>query len=429
LSQTKHTLLCGINYRNADVSLRDALGFGEIELQASLAAFLKIPDIEEVIILSTCNRTEIYASVAKPREFKQEICAVWANLKGLPADKVLEISYYFAHEKAVEHLFRVTGSLDSLIVGEDQILAQVKNAARLATEMKTTGLLLNALFQRALQTGKKIRTETNINQGAVSISFAAVELCKKVLENLNQARAGIIGTGEMGALAARYLAQAGVRDFLFINRSLESVQQLAHEFDGEVCLLKDFGPQIKDLDVLISCTAAPTYVLSKSVVESAIKSARIKNRILIDIAAPRDIEPTVADLDGIYLFSIDDLKQVVDENLAKRQEAVQQAEIIIKQELQEFYKWYTTIGLTSLIQQFREHTEAISKDELEKIRHLFDDAQYQIAEEFRRGLVAKLLHSPSVGIRSLAEKGYASEAALFLDLMVSNFRSKGSANE
>ena len=415
-SVVKHNCLIGVNHRTCPVEVRDKLRFEESEISSSIEVLLSQEYVSEVVLLSTCNRIEIYlVSKEEPKTFHTKLLQLWSELKGVPVKDFEKKSYFYSHGDAVNHLFRVASSLDSLVVGEGQILGQLKESYFLSNEHNGTHFYLNHLFQAAISLGKRVRSETSINEGAVSISFAAVELCKKVIGDLKHSKVGIIGTGEMGELTASNLQGAGVNNFYFINRSVNNAQQLASKFNGEVFGLDEIDSILPKLDIVISSTAAPGFILHKDQVNKALKKRSGNLMILVDIAAPRDLHPDIGDLTEAFLFSIDDLKEVVQENQSKRRESSSKAERIIREEIENFEKWYASLNVIPTVKMLRSHVHDLVHVEVEKLKYKVSEEEFQKIEAFANSITSKLLHAPTTAIKDLNEAGDGKQAVYFLN--------------
>jgi glutamyl-tRNA reductase len=417
-----HNLVLGVNHLSADVHLRDALKITDLNLKEATQSLLQTRGIHEAVIISTCNRTEIYCAVADII-CKEEILNWWFNYCKIDLaelEKYRSHIFMLEHSHAVQHLFRVVCSLDSLVVGEGQILGQVRDSYIKSAELRSTGLYTHHLFQQAISLGKRVRTETHINEGAVSISLAAVELCKKVWGDLSKSRVGIIGTGEMGVLAALHLQNAGVQNFDFINRNTDNAQKSATRFGAKVWALDRLDEVLPQLDVIISCTAAPHPVLFAQHLELSQKN-RKKNQIFVDIAAPSDIDVGAYQVRGCYVFNIDDLKQVVEDNRSKRLESVQEAEKILAEELASFADWYHSLEVIPVIRDIKESMSDLI--ELELNRYKLTGAERTQAEEILRSFANKVMHRPLTGLRLLGEEGLAKEGSFYAKkLFLSPFR-------
>jgi glutamyl-tRNA reductase len=342
---------------------------------------------------------------------------LWGDRKGVSEDEIRNHSYFHAQGEAVRHLFRVIGSLDSLVLGEMQIFGQIKEAYRLAAENRWVDFHLNHLFQTGIRVGKRIRTETSINEGAVSISYAAVELAKKVLGDLDGKVVGVVGAGEMGELAAQHLHKAGARKFIFFNRSLGTAEQLAVAFGGEVCVLADLGTRLAQCDILVSATGAPEIIITRAQVQEATRHRHGRPLFLIDIAAPRDIDPAAGEVYNTFLFTIDDLKNVVNENVSLRQSASHLAMQIIGEEVSRMEAWLQSLEIVPTIRNLREKYHLMAEREIEKWASGQPDETRRQLEALGRSLLNKFLHHPTTRLKLLGERGEGKRASYFAGLL------------
>ena len=412
-----HAFVLGANHLTASVSLRDRLLFTEEELPEFCRALLQIPGMREAVVLSTCNRSEIYGISDQPALSRPLIEKLWGAAKGVSEDEFRNHGYFHSQGDSVRHLFRVIGSLDSMVLGEMQIFGQIKDAYRVAVEQRCVDFYLNHLFQAGIRVGKRIRSETAIHEGAVSISYAAVELAKKVLGDLKGKTVGVVGAGEMGELAALHLHKAGAAKFVFFNRTLATAEKLAADFGGEPCLLAELGKRMAQCDILISATGAPDIVISKAQVQEAARHRGGRPIFLIDIAAPRDIDPEAGKVSNAFLFTIDDLKNVVDENVALRKEASRQALAIIDDEASKVDGWFKGLDIVPTIRTLREKYNAIVEKEIEKWAAGQSEETRRQLESLGRSLLNKFLHHPTTRLKALGERGDGKRASYFAGLL------------
>jgi glutamyl-tRNA reductase len=374
------------------------------------------------MILSTCNRVEIYAAA---REIENAILDLKHFLSRYHALSLKEFEknlYSFAGEEAVKHIFRVASSLDSMVVGEPQILGQIKSAYNIAVESKTSGLILHRLLHRAFHVAKRVRTETKIGDRAVSVSFVAVELAKKIFETLEKKTVLLIGAGEMCELAARYLVSGGVEKVLVTNRTYERAVALAQEFKGEAIPFDEIGQGLKKADIVISATDSPQYLIHHDQVTKVIKDRKNRPIFFIDIADPRNIEPSVGDIENVYLYNIDDLKKVADENIKDRGKEAQKAEAIVQEEVIKFVNWYHSLEVTPTIVALRKKFEEIGKKELEKTLSLhpdMSDKEKKSLEALTSAILNKILHTPSTLLKQSNDEAMAD---LYLDTLRTLFQ-------
>lgn len=398
-------LALGLNHKTAPVEIRERITFGPDIIAGALRSLGEHPAVEESVILSTCNRTEIYCTL---NEEDHAPIADWiSNFHGLSRGRVSPYLYSHLDEDAVRHLLRVSCGLDSLVLGEPQILGQVKAAFQTATDAGTTHKILSKLFQHSFSAAKHIRTDTAIGNSPVSVAFAAVSLAKQIFSDLSEQTALLIGAGETIDLAARHLNQNGVGRIIVANRTVEKAHTLAAQFEGYAIALTELSSHLAEADIVISSTASPLPVLGKGTVESALKERKHRPIFMVDIAVPRDIEPEVADLSDIYLYSVDDLQEVIQENMRSRQEAAEQAEEIIQRYVGEYMGWLRSLDAVELIQDYRCHAEQLRDEVLRKaIQQLHKGKSPQEAMQFlARTLTNKLLHTPSSQLRQAGFNG------------------------
>jgi glutamyl-tRNA reductase len=393
--------ILGINHKTAPVALREKVAFSEDRLVAALRALHQENGIAEVVILSTCNRTEVYwTGLASGAELTQWL----ENHHGNNLDLASSL-YIHQESRAVEHAFRVASGLDSMVLGEAQILGQLKDAYRAAAELGSTGPVLNKLFQAAFSAAKRVRSETRIGANAVSLAGATVSLARRVYSNLSAHTTLMIGAGEMNALTARHFVSAGVKRLVIANRTLSRAQTLAAELHGHAVSLDDLDKELADADIVIACTASPTPLVTKRAAEAAIRARRRRPIFMVDMAVPRDIEPDVAELEDVYLFSIDDLQQLVDENLQQRELAAGGARLLIDEEVARFLAESRVQDAGPAIRLMREQAEAIRQQTLEQARRMLGAGRphEEVIEYLANTLMNRLLHGPTQALRRAAE--------------------------
>ena len=394
----------GINHKTAPLDLRERLAFTPQSLPEALSSLKKLSHIEEASILSTCNRTELYCVTSEDND--QKIIEWFSNFHGLDTDLIREHLYVHAHEATIRHAMEVASGLDSMVLGEPQIAGQMKNAYALANEHGTIGQLLGKLYQRAFAVSKQVRTDTDIGSSPVSVAFAAVSLAKQIFGDLKQTTVLLVGAGETIELATRHLHSQGVGNIIIANRSVERAQKLAGEFNGQAISLQHIGEHLHRSDIVISSTASPLPIIGKGTVERALKQRKHQPIFMVDLAVPRDIEPEVSELDDIYLYSVDDLQSVIEENMENRQQAAQQASEIIDVQVQHFLQWQRSLGSVDVIAQIRQSTQEISNEVLKKAKKQL--AAGQSAEEaldfLAHTLTNKFLHQPSTKLRQASQE-------------------------
>lgn len=392
-------MVLGLNHRTAPVKIREKFSVLQEKIMMVLANLDEVVDLREAVVLSTCNRSEVYAVVEKPGELLPVI-KVWHWLTGVLLDEAFITSYTYNYwgRECVEHLLRVSASLDSLIIGEGQILSQVKHAYAIALENGGTDTMLNLLFHRAIATGKRVRTETKIAYSAVSVSYAAVELARKTLGHVDGCRVLLFGAGKMAELTAMHLLSQGAPQLFVANHHLEKAEALAARFLGQAVPWTQAYEIMKEMDIIITSTGAPHYVISPREMSKALAHrASGRQLVLIDIAVPRDVDPAVGDLPGIKLFNIDDLESVVDDNLQHRRQEAVAAEKIVAEETAALLDRYQYLPMQPVMCRLSEKAELIRRVELKralrKLRDLSDD-DIHVVENMTKMLVRKLLREP-----------------------------------
>jgi len=395
----------GLNHKTAPVEIRERLAFGPDIIAGALRSLTAHPAVEEAVILSTCNRTEAYCSLSHE---DHEPLADWLSaFHGIDGDRVTPYLYSHFGADAIKHLLRVSCGLDSLVLGEPQILGQVKTAFQTATDAGATGKLLSKLFQLAFSSAKQIRTDTAIGNSPVSVAFAAVSLAKQIFSDLSEQTALLIGAGETIELAARHLSQNGIGRVIVANRTVEKAHTLASQFDGYAIALTELGSHLAEADVVISSTASPLPVLGKGAVERALKERRHRPIFMVDIAVPRDIEPEVADLSDIYLYTVDDLEEVIQENMRSREEAAKQAEEIIDHYVGDYLGWMRSLDAVELIQDYRTYAEGLRDEVIDKALQQIKKGKSpeEVLKFLAHTLTNKLLHTPSAQMRKAGFNG------------------------
>lgn len=390
--------MLGLNHRTAPVEIREKFSIPQDRIVAALEQLEEAEGLSEAVVLSTCNRSEIYAVVDEDWNLAA-VSNLWEQLTGMELSEQLLADYAYAYwgRKCIEHLLRVSASLDSLVLGEGQILSQVKHAYATALEHGATDTILNLLFNRAIAAGKRVRTETRIAYSAVSVSYAAVELAKKVLGTIADKRVLLFGAGKMAELTATHLLSQGAPALYVANHHLEKAQALAERFRGRAVAWNNVYDIMKNIDIIITSTGAPHYVIREPEMVKAAKERFGRPLVLIDIAVPRDVDPEVADLPNIDLFNIDDLESVVDDNLQHRQQEAIEAEAIVKAEVTALVERYQYLSMQPVMYQLSEKAEYIRQMELKravrKLRDLSED-ELKVVENMTKMLVRKLLREP-----------------------------------
>ncbi|MET0984798.1 MAG: glutamyl-tRNA reductase [Steroidobacteraceae bacterium] len=418
-------LVIGINHRTAPVEIREKIVFGGPELPTALRELSRIAGVRESAILSTCNRTELYCYTDETDPPLVHWLLQWHKVDPHELEGCV---YQYKGQAAVQHAFAVASGLDSMILGEPQILGQLKDAYRAALQERCTGPLLNRLFQASFSVAKRIRTETRIGANAVSVASAAVSLAHTVFDNFAQHTALLIGAGETIALAARHLRGQGLQRMIVANRTLERAQELAREFDGYAITLDTLATHLPDADIIVSSTASPVPVLTRAVVREALRARKRRPMFMVDIAVPRDIEASVAELEDIYLFTIDDLERVVTTNQQARRHAANDAEQLLAAAVDHFQQQLRTLDAAPTIRHLRDEGERVRAQTLQQAqRMLASGREPQVVLEFLAStLTNRLLHFPSQRLRDAAEQRDAELIAAARVLFALEARTKDS---
>ena len=405
-----HLTLVGLSHKTAPIEIREKLTFPAHRQAEALSALTSGTDVAEALILSTCNRTEIYVVSASEDAGVDSVIDFACEFHELDRHELARYLYVVQGEAVVRHLFRVVASLDSMVIGEAQILGQVKEAYDHACTNGQAGRIFHRLFRQSFEVGKRVRTETAIGESAVSISYAAVELAKKVFDTLEGRTILVVGAGKMSELTAKHLVSQGVRSVLVANRTYDRAVELAERFEGEAIRYEDLFTRMHDADIVISSTGAPGFVITKDAVAPAMRGRR-SPLFFIDIAVPRDVDPAVNDLANVFVYDIDDLGGVVESNLEERMREAKQAEVIIGEEIDEFERWIDGMEVVPTIAAIRANAEVMRVDELAKaIKRLGDLSEKELAtiEMLSQSIVNRMLHAPTAVLKaSAAEKdGY-----------------------
>ncbi|MTD26171.1 glutamyl-tRNA reductase [Erwinia sorbitola] len=400
-------LALGINHKTAPVALRERVTFSPDTLQQALNSLLAQPLVQGGVVLSTCNRTELYLSVEQQENLQEQLVAWLCDYHQLSVEEVHKSLYWHHDNDAVSHLMRVASGLDSLVLGEPQILGQVKKAFADSQRGHSLSSELERMFQKSFSVAKRVRTETEIGANAVSVAFAACTLARQIFESLSTVNVLLVGAGETIELAARHLHQHKVKKLMIANRTRERAQALADEVGAEVISLPEIDLRLAEADIIISSTASPLPIIGKGMVERALKKRRNQPMLLVDIAVPRDVEPEVGNLPNAYLYSVDDLQAIIESNLAQRQAAAVQAETIVVQESSEFMSWLRAQSAVETIRDYRSQAEQV-RAELEA-RAIAALQQGGNAEEVLRDLAHKLtnrlIHAPTKSLQQAARDG------------------------
>ena len=399
-------LVLGVNHKTASVDIRERLAFSGNKLEEGILGLRSLPSVKEVAVLSTCNRVELYTCVDNVPAASCQIKDFLSGLHDMARSEFETSLFALEGPEAVRHVFRVASSLDSMVLGEPQILGQIKDAFNLSLSKKTTGVLLNKLMKKAISTAKRVRTETRIAENAVSISFAAVELARKIFTNLADKSVMLMGAGEMAELAARHLLSNGVTGVMVVNRTYERGCELASEFNGRPVRFEDFLQEMVHADIIICSTGAPAYVLHREQMLKIMKERKQKPVFIIDISVPRNIDPEINKIDNVYLYDVDNLQDVVDTNLQGRRAEADKAEGIIREEVEKFGRWMSALHAVPTIVALRQKADEIRREELEKFQNRFpalDGVQMKAVDYLATAIVNKLIHPPTIALKDDSE--------------------------
>lgn len=396
-------VLLGLNHKTAPVELRERLAFSKDGVDDALEALKKEPVISEVLICSTCNRVEILIASENGQAAVETAKATISEFKNIPVPQFEGALYIHKGDEAVRHIFRVASSLDSMMVGEPQILGQIKEAYRIAVTKETSGIILNRLLHRTFFVAKRVRSETGIGDNAVSISYAAIELGRKIFGTLEGKKVLLVGAGEMAELAVEHLIRNKVGDIFVANRTFKRGVDLAKKFKGQAIRFEEIAETLKIVDIIISSTGSPDYVVKRDYVKGIMRSRRNRPVFFIDIAVPRDIDPEINRINNAYVYDIDDLKGVIDENIDERNHEAIKGERIVDEAVIHFRQWYDTLKVVPTIVALRNKMEGIAQGEIEKtlnsLKHL-SDSDAQAIQRMTNALINKILHDPTLFLKN-----------------------------
>ncbi len=402
-----HLLLLGVTHRTAPVELRERLDFASRDLGAAVEALGARGAMAESVVLSTCNRSEVYVAAEHADRAREEVVTFLAEYHHVPRAAFIPHLFERQDAEVVHHLFRVASGLDSLVVGEPQILGQVKDAWSTAAERRCVGPFLNKLFHASFAVGKRVRTETAIGEGAVSVSFAAVHLARKIFGKLNGRRVLVVGAGEMGKLTAQHLRAQGVGDIVITSRNLAHAETLARGVSGTAVAWSELMSALAPADIVITATGSQTPILGRAQIESVMGRGRRDPLFIIDIAVPRDVDPAAAEIEQLFLYNVDDLQAVVRESLTRRTSEIQGAEAIVAEEVGRFMSWHRSRGAIPTVVALRQRFDAIRRSELQrldgKLAGLPPDVRARV-EEVTRLITEKLLLEPTEQLKALPDE-------------------------
>jgi len=402
-----HLLLLGVSHKTAPVDVRERLDFSSRDLGAAVEALATRPSAAESVVLSTCNRSEVYVACENPAQARDEIIQFLSTYHSLSADSFTPHLFSLGDDAAAKHLFRVAAGLDSLVVGEPQILGQVKDAFETASGRRCTGPMLSKLFHWSFGVGKRVRTETAVGEGAVSVSFAAVTLARKIFGRLDGRHVLVIGAGEISSLTAEHLRAQGVGDIVITSRTAAHAEALAASVGGRAALWEDVPLLLASADIVITATGSQRPILTRAQVEATTARHRHDPLFIIDLAVPRDVEAAVGDIEQVFLYNVDDLQTIVQENLSRRSREIAHAETIVAEELLKFATWQRSRGAVPTVVALRQRFDAIRRAELQrldgKLNGLSPEARARV-DEVTRLIVEKLLLEPTEQLKALPDE-------------------------
>jgi glutamyl-tRNA reductase len=408
-----HVITLGLNYKTAPVEIRERFAVSASALPEALARLKQTRSILECVIVATCNRTEIYAVVDRLNVCGHHIRSFMESWFGVPLREFADHLYQYEDDRAVEHLFRVTCGLDSMIIGETQILGQVRDAFLTAQRNRCTGTIFNQLFRQAVTLAKRAHAETEIGEHAVSVSYAAVELGKRIFGSFRDKHVLLVGAGKMSELTAKHLHANGAGRITVVNRTVERARELADKFQGEVRPWEMLHDCLREADILISSTGASGYVLTRDEIEPIMKERKSRPLFMIDIAVPRDLDPAMNDVTSVFLYDIDDLEGIVESNLEQRRRQSKIIEAMIEAEKQAYEQWYKTLRVVPVIRALQEKSAAIHEEVLDnlwkKLPHL-DEHERKVIRKLTKSIVNQLIHDPILSIKDMAAERRGDEA-------------------
>ena len=400
-------LAISINHRTAPVELREALHLSSDEIK-SMIHHAKEELFSEGLIISTCNRTELYGI---PKDQKLDVLDIQNFIFNYKNNKEVKPENFqtFASSEAIRHLFKLISGIDSLLIGDNQIYHQVKESFQTSEEMQFAGVLMKRVFDAAIKTGKRAISETEISEGAVTVSYAAVQLIEKIFSNISKKTALIIGAGESGELAAKHLRDRGIGKLVITNRTLERADKIARTLDAEVVSFDVFKEKLHEYDIILSATSAENLILTKEDIRNSMKKRNYSSLVLMDIAVPRDIDPASREIDYVFYHDIDSLKIIVEQNLSKRKFEIPRVEKIINEEIDAFISWYNSLEVAPTIKDLRDYFENVRAEEVGKNINRFSSEDQEKLEIITKRIINKILHQPTVELKKINEDGSSPE--------------------
>ena len=402
-----HLFLLGVSHKTAPVDLREKLDFSSRDVGAAAVALAARSSAAESVVLSTCNRSEIYVASATPETAREEIVRFLSEYHELPAESFTPHLFSFSEAEVAQHLFRVAAGLDSLVVGEPQILGQVKDAFQAEAEKRCTGPVLRKLFDWSFNVGKRVRSETALGEGAVSISFAAVQLARKIFGRLQGRRVLVVGAGEISTLTAQHLRANGAAEVAITNRTAAHAQALATEVGGHWVPWEGLANALGSADIIVTATGSQRPIITRAHVETALRGHRRDPLFIFDVAVPRDVEASVGEIEQVFLYNVDDLQSIVHENLSKRASEIERAEAIVQEELTRFAAWQRSRGAIQTVVALRDRFEAVRRSELQRLESRMGGLPPETRAAFdqlTRLIVEKLLLDPTEQLKALPDE-------------------------
>ena len=415
-----HILTLGFNHETAPIEIRERAAVTADHLEEALQDLIARPGIKEAALLSTCNRTEIYCR--QDTQYADPLKEWIRQYHDWPEDDISKYLYIHPNRDAVRHAYRVASGLDSMVLGESQILGQMKSAFATAHKLGTTGKILNRLFQSSFSVAKNIRTNTGVGTNAVSVAYAAVLLARQIFDSLADQSVMLIGAGETMELVGKHLIEKGVRNILVANRTIERGERLANELNGRAITLDELAGGLSNCDILISSTASTLPLIGKGLVEASLKTRKNKPMFMVDLAVPRDIEEQVKELQNVFLYTVDDLKQIIETNIESRREAASEALEIVDSQSAEFMEWLGSLNSVPTIRALRDHIDQLTEFELEKAFRLIarGDNPEAVIEQFAYALGNKIMHRPSKSLSDSEESSLAAAVQEIFNLNLPN---------
>lgn len=405
-------IVTGFNHSTAPVEIREQMTFDEESAQFLNHQLLEDEILQESVVLSTCNRTEIYGVVDNLTELNGQIPACLSKVKLSENHIPAKYFYQKSEQDAVSHLFRVSAGLDSMVVGEAQIFGQVKQAYSRATKSSSTGVVLNRLFHHSFRAGKRVRSETRVGEGSVSVASAGVDLARKIFQDISGKKVVLIGAGEMAVQTLTHLTGHGVKDIYLVNRTREKAQALAETFGGKVVPYSELEFILSETDMVIASTGAQKAIVQPEQIQTIMSYRRSRPLFFIDISVPRNIHPEIKNIYNTYLYNIDDLQAIVNQNLGERRMEIPKAEKIIHEEVKEFLDWYQHRPSLDRIQMLQEHFESIRQKEIQRNQKFFNKEDWEQMDKFSKSLMKKFLHSPYMRLRSCTKSHHSGHCSI-----------------